>query len=441
MNARLEFPEAKRLRDAIERAVVEDRDRGMFKVHRTVFTDPQILELERRVIFDHCWLYLGHVSEVAAPGDFVSRKVGGRPLMFNRDRNGKVRAFFNTCSHRGAIVSREPRGHRRKVFQCGYHGWVYDDAGKLIDMPGRDSMPPACMENGALDLREVPRLAEYKGFIFISFDAGVIGLEDYLAGAKDVLELVSQHGANGMEVVGGSHEYAMEANWKLIHENSADAYHTLTTHASYLDYVKSRDGEQAPVTSNAGAAAGWARDLGNGHAVIESEGVMPWGRPYARWVPGWGEDSKAEVEALARELVERLGEKRGRFISHGDRNTLIFPNLVVNDTLAIIIRTFYPTHPGHVDVTGWALAPKGESAVSRDRRMRNYVEFFGPAGFATPDDVELLELCQKGYANQDALEWNDISRGMLKEAPAKNDELQMRVFWRKWHEVLLEGGK
>jgi p-cumate 2,3-dioxygenase alpha subunit len=436
MNALIDLPEARLLRARVEKAVFEDVEQGQFKVHRSVFTDAAILELERKIIFDHCWLYLGHTSELAAPGDFVTRKVAGRPLIFNRDRAGTMRAFFNTCSHRGAMVCRERHGRRRN-FQCGYHGWVYDDAGRLVDMPGRDSLSPACLQKGALDLHEVPRLAEYQGFVFVSFDREVGDLEEYLAGAKDVLELVSQHGEHGMEVVGGTHEYALQANWKLVHENSADAYHTMTTHASYLDYVKSRDGERAPVDPK--VAAGWARDLGNGHAVIESEGAMPWGRPYARWVSGWGEESRAEIEALARGLVERLGEKRGRFTANGDRNTLIFPNLVVNDTLAIILRTFYPSRPDQVDVTGWALAAKGESPTSRDRRMRNFVEFFGPAGFATPDDVEMLELCQQGYANQSAAEWNDISRGMLKQVPAKNDELQMRVFWRKWQQALLEG--
>jgi p-cumate 2,3-dioxygenase alpha subunit len=421
------------LRKLIERAIIDDQENGQFKVNRAVFTEEAILQLEREIIFDHCWLYLGHVSEVTKPNDFITRKVAGRPLIFSRDRNGKLHAFFNTCSHRGALVCREPNGKRR-TFQCGYHGWVYDDLGHLIDMPGRESMAPGCIEGGSMHLREVPRMAEYAGFVFISFDADVCGIEEYLADARDVLDLISQHGEHGMEIVGGSHEYGLAANWKLVQENSADAYHTMTTHASYLDYVNSRDGEREAVDPK--VAAGWARDLGNGHAVIESEGAMPWGRPYARWVPGWGEAAKEEIDALARGLVERLGEKRGRFLSKGDRNTLIFPNLVINDTLAITVRTFFPTRPDHVEITGWALAPIGESQQSRDRRMRNFVEFFGPAGFATPDDVEMLELCQQGYANMAAVEWNDISRGMLKEVPAKNDELQMRTFWREWHKQL-----
>jgi p-cumate 2,3-dioxygenase alpha subunit len=55
----------------------------------------------------------------------------------------------------------------------------------------------------------------------------------------------------------------------------------------------------------------------------------------------------------------------------------------------------------------------------------------GPAGFASPDDVEMLEMCQEGYNNRIGVEWNDISNGLLKAVPERNDEEQMRVFWRR----------
>ena len=134
--------------------------------------------------------------------------------------------------------------------------------------------------------------------------------------------------------------------------------------------------------------------------------------------------------------MARLGDERGAVVARGDRNLLIFPNLVVNDIMAITVRTFYPRRPDQMDVSAWSLAPVGESVSSRERRLRNFLEFLGPAGFATPDDVEMLELCQRGYANRDGVAWNDLSRGMLKKVPAKSDELQMRCFWRRWHQLM-----
>ena len=179
------------------------------------------------------------------------------------------------------------------------------------------------------------------------------------------------------------------------------------------------------------------RALGNGHSVIETEG--PWGRPCARWVPGWGEESKQEVEDIGRRIVARFGAERGRQVTHVDRNTLIFPNLVVNDLMAITIRTFYPVRPDYMEVNAWALAPIGESKLSRDRRLMNFCEFFGPAGFASPDDVEMLDLCQQGYANADLLRYNDLSKGMLSPKKAADDEEQMREFWRQWHKMMNRG--
>src|SRR5947207_14402651 len=101
-----------RLMDAVqpEELIIDDRERGIFRVNRRAFTDPAILEQERREVFDRSWLYAGHESEIAEPGDFVTRKIGGRPVILVRDAAGTPRALLNTCPHRGNIVCREPAG-------------------------------------------------------------------------------------------------------------------------------------------------------------------------------------------------------------------------------------------------------------------------------------------------------------------------------------------
>ena len=93
--------------------VVEDLQNLTFQVHRKVFVSPDILEDENRAIFDKCWVYVGHASEVKNPGDFRTRHVAGRPIIFCRDRKGEVRALFNVCRHRGALVCREREGNAR----------------------------------------------------------------------------------------------------------------------------------------------------------------------------------------------------------------------------------------------------------------------------------------------------------------------------------------
>ena len=116
-------------------ALMIDESKKIFKVSRRAFVDPDILEAERAQIFDKCWLYLGHSSEIAKPGDFVTRSVGGRSILFARDGKGELKAMLNTCPHRGAQVCREKHGSA-KSFQCFYHGWVFG-AGWQAAKPAR----------------------------------------------------------------------------------------------------------------------------------------------------------------------------------------------------------------------------------------------------------------------------------------------------------------
>tara|TARA_R110001592_G_scaffold240929_2_gene501301 strand:- start:134219 stop:135499 length:1281 start_codon:yes stop_codon:yes gene_type:complete len=404
---------------------IEDDEEGQrFRVPRKAFVEQSVFEAERKAIFDRCWLYLGHASELEESGRFVTRTVADRDILFNKDRKGTIRAFLNVCPHRGATVCREKQG-KKKSFQCMYHGWVFKDDGELINLAGAGSYSKDFNDCGQVNLREVPRLDQYAGFYFVCFNDATESLPDYLAGAKEYLDLVSAHSPEGMELVGGTQEYAIRANWKLLVENSFDGYHAETTHATYLDYLMNTNGGLADTK-----LAGVAHNLGNGHAVIEY--TAPWGRPVAQWIPMWGEDGKQEIDEVYAELVERLGPERAEQVAHKNRNMVIFPNLVINDIMAITIRTFYPASPNYMMINAWALAARGENDWRRKFRLHNFLEFLGPGGFATPDDVEALEKCQAGFKARDLVPWNDISKGMAKKQPSFDDEHQMRVFWREW---------
>ncbi len=409
-------------------AIQDDETEQRFRVPRKAFVSDAVFEAERQAIFDRCWLYLGHESELQEPGNFVTRSVADRDLIFNKDREGVIRAFLNVCPHRGATVCREKSG-KSKSFQCLYHGWVFKDSGELQHLAGKPSYSKDFNSCGQVNLTQVPRLDQYAGFYFVCFNDEVEPLPDYLAGAKDYLDLVAGHSPKGMELVGGTQEYSISANWKLLVENSFDGYHAEATHATYLDYLMNTNGGLANVQ-----LAGRAHDLGNGHAVIEY--TAPWGRPVAQWIPMWGEDGKQEIDQVYAELVERLGEDRAKQVATKNRNMVIFPNLVINDIMAITVRTFYPTSPDYMMVNAWALAAREENQWRRKFRLFNFLEFLGPGGFATPDDVEALQKCQAGYKSHQLVPWSDISKGMGKAVPAYDDELQMRVFWREWNRRL-----
>jgi p-cumate 2,3-dioxygenase alpha subunit len=408
--------------------IIDDMERGLFRVHRSTMTSPEIFEQERERIFDRCWLYLGHDSEIPEPGDFLRRTLNGRSIMFLRSDDGEVRAFHNTCPHRGAIVCRKEHGNQ-KVFQCFYHAWTFDSRGRLTGMPSKEGYDNTGFDRAERNLKHVAHLDEYRGFWFLSFAPEIVSLREYLAGAADVLDLIIDQSPSGrMRIAEGTHKYSSRANWKLLAENSVDGYHGVPTHQTYLDYVLKAGGTRAAEEDGKKLGTGRAYSLGNGHVV--GEYWAPWGRPVARWVPQMGEDARPEIEATRRELEERHGPDRAERISEYNRNLLIFPNLVVNDIMAVTVRTFYPSAPDMMEVNAWALAPEEEEGDRLQTRLHNFLEFLGPGGFATPDDVEALESCQIGFA-AGGEEWNDISRGIGRE-PLEQDELQMRAFWRQW---------
>ncbi|MBJ7575556.1 aromatic ring-hydroxylating dioxygenase subunit alpha [Luteimonas sp. MC1828] len=403
-----------------------DRGDEHFRVSREAFVREDVMDAEYARIFDKCWLYVGHESEFKKPGDFVARTVARRNLLVTKNNEGEIGAFFNTCPHRGATVCREPRGNA-KNFQCFYHGWVFGCDGKLKSQPGKESYCEDFNAEGRGNLMPVPRFAIYAGFCFVSYDPDIVPLEDYLAGAREYLDLVSKYSEAGMGVNEGMQEYAIRANWKLLVENSIDGYHAVSTHATYLDYLKNTNGSLSSTKLE-----GISRDLGNGHAVLEY--AAPWGRPIASWVPLFGEDGKGEIEAIHARLVELHGQEMADRMAFKNRNILIFPNLVINDIMAITVRTFYPQSPDYMLINGWSLAPNEESEWARKYRLSNFLEFLGPGGFATPDDVEALESCQNGFKNHRQVPWSDISKGMSKDVPSYDDELQMRAFWSRWNQ-------
>lgn len=413
-------------------ALQVDHQRHLFKVPRASFVSTEVFEAEREAIFNRCWLYLGHASEIAKPGEFVTRTVAGRNIIFNRDVMGRANAFMNTCPHRGATVCRDRAGSA-KHFQCFYHGWIFASDGKLKSQPGEESYCEGFNDQGGANLVPAPRFEEYRGFHFVAFDKDIVDLPTYLGNAREYIDLVADHAEAGMAILGGTQEYSIRANWKLLVENSIDGYHAATTHASYLDYLKGTAGSLAAVPLK-----GFGRDLGNGHAVIEYTG--PWGRPIGQWIPAWGDAGKADIEKIVANLTQRFGAERAQRIALNNRNLLIFPNLIINDIMAVTVRTFYPLAPNYLHVNAWALAPAEESEWSRKSRLENFLEFLGPGGFATPDDVEALQQCQAGYENLREAGWNDISKGMAKEHPAMDDEIQMRAFWTEWNTRLARAG-
>jgi p-cumate 2,3-dioxygenase subunit alpha len=409
-----------------EGLIHDDKEGGLFRVDRRSFVDPDILAAERDKIFSRCWLYVGHESELKKPGDFLTRRVGGRPLLVTKGNDGVIRAFVNSCTHRGNPVALERSGNAR-TFTCFYHAWTFDSRGALIGVPADESYTDAFKKED-LGLKPVPRFESYRGMLFTCYDINSVDLKTYLGDeARKRIDYFIDAGADGgSEISSGTHSYSMKANWKLLVENSIDGYHALSTHRRYFQkYLPDIGMDPSKWMTQRGPGESRGRSLGNGHSVVES---LDRGTPLTF-------HKKDELAAIRADMVERFGEDYTHLAADYQRNLLIFPNLILISMFKTV-RTFYPVAPDFIEVDAWALFPQADSPDMRRRRLENFLSFQGPGGFATPDDVTGLEGCQRSFAARSELRWSDISRGMGLPDPSSTDELQMRAFWRKWHQVL-----
>jgi benzoate/toluate 1,2-dioxygenase alpha subunit len=411
--------------------VIDDREKQSFLVSRTVMTDSRLYDDELQKIFDTCWLYLGHESEISAPNDFCTREIAGRPVIMLRDTTGAVAVYLNSCPHRGAFVCREVQGNA-KHHRCFYHSWTFDTGGRLVSVPDEEAYGPE-FNKAEHGLAPVPRVEIYRGFIFVSFDPGAPPLVSYLGAAREYLDLTADGSETGIEVVRGTHEWAAQANWKLMVENSMDAYHVPFAHQRFLTTLK-RAGTTFKGTDrdSGGYSAmtdGYVEDLGHGHSVTAGAGGGL-GKPPTDFV-------STKLAARRQRLAELYGADYTARMFAGPRSFFIFPNLFIIDlVMGVTLRRIDPIAVDRMNVTGWMLAPVDEDADLRAYRMENSLVFWGPAGLASPDDVEIVECCQKSYAGAREMPWIQSSRGMTRQSPMATDEYQIRVFWRRWNELM-----
>jgi p-cumate 2,3-dioxygenase subunit alpha len=420
--------------------LIDDRpDVGLFRVHRAAMTAPEVFALERERIFPHCWLYAAHESELPRPGDYLRRLVGGRPIFLVRGHDGVVRCFYNSCTHRGALVCRQDSGNAQQ-FQCFYHAWTFNARGELIGVPGREGYSEA-FDPAALGLGVPPGFANYHGLYFVCYDPAAEHLESYLGDARELLDLSLDAGdlLGGWTVLPGSSRFSIRANWKLLVENSLDSYHVAPLHQTYLEY-------QAHLRTEAGVY-----DAPRSELLPRSRGLALNGRHGATFFPTlgrtianpsrlWDEEAYQATLRIRDRLCAEFGPARGELMANTSRFLLIFPNFSVQDTgSGFRLRLIQPVAPDRLDVQQWEMAPRDELPSLRRYRADGVLEFQGPGGFATPDDMEALESCQLGFQAA-GVEWSDVSRGM-KRTPRDDDELGMRTWWRQWHAMLLGRGR
>jgi 3-phenylpropionate/trans-cinnamate dioxygenase alpha subunit len=201
---------------------------------RLVFWDEDIYRQEIERIFNRSWLFLTHESLIPKPGDFVTGRMAEDDVIISRQKDGSIRAFLNTCNHRGAKVCHADSGNA-KAFVCNYHGWAYGQDGSLANVPLEDRCYHNSIDKSQLGLRQV-RVESYRGFVFGYHDPEAPNLPEWLGEFGWYLDtfMVGPDG-KGMELLGPPMKSTLACTWKVPCENFiGDGYHVGWTHAAAL---------------------------------------------------------------------------------------------------------------------------------------------------------------------------------------------------------------
>ncbi|CAB4324237.1 MAG: Rieske 2Fe-2S domain-containing protein [Actinobacteria bacterium] len=186
------------------------------------YTDPMFYELERERLFARTWLFVGHESEWAEPGAYRQMTRSGAPLVVVRGEDDVLRAFYNSCRHRGAPVTRDECGTARRL-TCQYHSWSYGLDGGLRAVP--DSRSFAELDKEALALVPV-RCEVWDGWVFVNEDLDAQPLVEFLG---PLAEQMSEIDGRAMRAV-GTQVHHLECNWKLMVDAFLEVYHVRTVH-------------------------------------------------------------------------------------------------------------------------------------------------------------------------------------------------------------------
>ncbi len=207
-----------------------------FTLPARYYATPEIFAAERERIFLERWVCIGRATELARPGDYLVREVGGESIIILRDRSDAVRAFYNVCRHRGTRLCESPCGSFRETIQCPYHSWSYALDGRLVGAPhmtGREDF----------DKRDWPlhsvAVAEWEGFLFVNLSREPEPFAEALA------PLIGRFTRFNLPLLVPARriEYEVAANWKLLHENYSECYHCSPVHPQLVKLSPANSGE------------------------------------------------------------------------------------------------------------------------------------------------------------------------------------------------------
>ena len=187
------------------------------------YKDMSIFDLEKHNIFYNSWIFIGHESQIPNKGDFFVYKLLDEEIIVLRNKENKVKAFFNVCRHRGSRVCLEEKGNTSR-FTCPYHSWTYNLDGKLLAAKSlREGI-----DKSKLGLHPC-NIESASGMLLINLSDNPQSLKNLQSDLKEPFEMF---GFKDLKVAAHKN-YPIASNWKLAVENYQECYHCGPAHPEY----------------------------------------------------------------------------------------------------------------------------------------------------------------------------------------------------------------
>ncbi len=400
---------------------------GSSRIPFAVYTSEQLhrRELERFFYKAH-WCYVGLEAEVPNPGDFKRTSIGERSVILTRDADGALHVVENVCAHRGMQFCRERHGNRTG-FICPYHQWSYTLKGDLQGVPFRRGVRQGAKVQGGMPADFNPaqhgltklKVAQRGGVVFASFDHDVEPFEDYLGPA--ILTYFDRLFSGRQLKLLGYNRQRIPGNWKLMQENIKDPYHPGLLHTWFVTFGLWRADNQAELKM----------DAHHRHAAMISTR---------------GNAGQAGEVAQVSSFKAGMQLHDDRFLDivpepwwNGPTAvmTTIFPSVILQQQVnSVSTRLIIPDGHGHFDFewTHFGFADDDEAMTQRRLRQAN---LFGPAGFVSADDGEVIELSQMGFESKPGHRTlAELGGREVGDTDHMVTETLIRGMYRYWREVM-----
>ncbi|MEK9677698.1 MAG: Rieske 2Fe-2S domain-containing protein [Rhodospirillaceae bacterium] len=355
-------------------------------ISREIFVNDGIYQKELETVFTRAWLLVGHESQIPNPGDYYTSRMGAESVILCRDFQNNIHVFLNTCTHRGMKVCLYDEGNTQ-TFTCPFHAWSFTPDGKLVGVPHEHELYSDVLDKSQWSLIEVPKIVNYKGSIWASWDENAPDFFEYLGGAKDHLDMAlnALDGSDGgTEVFGGVHKWISPCNWKIPAENfCGDSYHN-PSHIS-VDMIgigpSAAKGEKGRRDNELADAQHIWISFPGGHGIHSA--LKPENNAYIE---------SYKDNPIAEEYYRHCYEERQKAL--GDKARIvpfvgtIFPNMSFHGRQPRALCVWHPNGAGSTEIWRFFLVDKDAPKEVKDLLRRYYMRYSGPAGMTEQDDME-----------------------------------------------------